>query len=80
MSTRERRQRTHMLAGLGGIATPQMQHRTVPTVCAGMNMPDCSISIGGLDIEEEEEIRVGGDGRWKSKKKSEIRVGGTAAW
>lgn len=44
MSTLERRQPTHMLAGLGGIATPQMQHSTVPTVCDGTNMPDADRS------------------------------------
>uniref|UniRef100_A0A0A9D6D1 Nonsense-mediated mRNA decay NMD3 family protein n=1 Tax=Arundo donax TaxID=35708 RepID=A0A0A9D6D1_ARUDO len=39
MSTRARRQRAHMLAGLGCIATPHMQHSTVPTVAAGTNIP-----------------------------------------
>jgi hypothetical protein len=39
MSTRARRQRAHMLAGFGCIATPHIQHSTVPTVAVGTNIP-----------------------------------------
>ena len=53
MSTWDRRHLMHMLAALGCIGMPQMQHRTLPIVFWGMNIPDASSSGTIFDVSQK---------------------------